>query len=151
MSECGQRTPHRAVRRRRIPYRLRPDSPPVPLVAQCQHGFRTAVEPGELRCRMQAAGIDAEWADICRDLNALTETEIEQNGKRFLVRSATRGSVAAILPSLCRCPAAANHSPGRTCRAGGGDAGDRLTNPSPRNRRVRPGTEVWCHNQKPES
>ena len=74
-----------------------PDSPPVPLVAQCQHGFRTAVEPGELRCRMQAAGIDAEWADICRDLNALTETEIEQNGKRFLVRSATRGSVAAIL------------------------------------------------------
>ena len=56
MSECGQRTPHRAVRRRRIPYRLRPDSPPVPLVAQCQHGFRTAVEPGELRCRMQAAG-----------------------------------------------------------------------------------------------
>ena len=46
---------------------------------------------------MQAAGIEAEWVDIRRDLNALTKTDIEQDGKRFLVRSATQSSIAAIL------------------------------------------------------
>ena len=59
--------------------------------------FLALVLQTELRRRMLAAGIEAEWADILRDLNALTETEIEQDGKRFLVRSATRGNVAAIL------------------------------------------------------
>ena len=46
---------------------------------------------------MDAAGIEAEWVDIRRDLDALIETEIEQDGKRFLVRNATRGNIAAIL------------------------------------------------------
>ena len=59
--------------------------------------FLALVLQSELRRRMQAAGIEAEWADIRRDLNALTETEIEQDGKRFLVRSATQGSIVAIL------------------------------------------------------
>ena len=59
--------------------------------------FLALVLQSELRRRMDAAGIEAEWADILRDLNALTETEIEQDGKRFLVRSATQGSIAAIL------------------------------------------------------
>ena len=59
--------------------------------------FLALVLQSELRRRMQAAGIEAEWADFLRDLNALTETEIEQDGKRFLVRSATLGSIAAIL------------------------------------------------------
>ena len=59
--------------------------------------FLALVLQSELPRRMQAAGIEAEWADILRDLNALTETEIEQDGKRFLVRSATQGSIAAIL------------------------------------------------------
>jgi len=30
------------------------------------------------------------WTDIIADLDALTETEIEQDGKRFIVRSAPR-------------------------------------------------------------
>ena len=59
--------------------------------------FLALVLQSELQRRMQAAGIEAEWADIRRDLNALTETEIEQDGKRFLVRSATQGSIVAIL------------------------------------------------------
>ena len=58
--------------------------------------FLALVLQSELQRRMQAAGIEAEWADIRRDLNALTETEIEQDGKRFLVRSATQGSIVAI-------------------------------------------------------
>jgi transposase len=32
----------------------------------------------------------ASWTDIIADLNAPTETEIEQDGKRFIVRSAPR-------------------------------------------------------------
>ena len=59
--------------------------------------FLALVLQSELHRRMQAAGTEAEWADIRRDLNALTETEIEQDGKRFLVRSATQGSIVAIL------------------------------------------------------
>ena len=46
---------------------------------------------------MHAAGINAEWADICCDLNALTETEIERDGRHSLVRGAPQGSIAAIL------------------------------------------------------
>ena len=45
----------------------------------------------ELRRRMDAAGIPLGA------LSALTETEITQNGKRSLVRSATRESIAVIL------------------------------------------------------
>ena len=59
--------------------------------------FLALVLQSELQRRMQAAGVEVEWADIRRDLNALTETEIEQDGKRFLVRSATQGSIVAIL------------------------------------------------------
>ena len=59
--------------------------------------FLALLLQSELLRRMDAAGIEAEWADIRRDLDALIETEIEQDGKRFLVRSATRGSIAAIL------------------------------------------------------
>ena len=51
----------------------------------------------ELFRRMAAAGIEAEWADILRDLDALTEVEIENGGKRFLVRSRAKGATVAIL------------------------------------------------------
>ena len=46
----------------------------------------------ELFLRMAKAGIEAEWADILRDLDALTEVEIENGARRFLVRSRAKGS-----------------------------------------------------------
>ena len=46
---------------------------------------------------MAKAGITAEWKDILRDLDALTEVAIDNGGKRFLVRSRARGSTVAIL------------------------------------------------------
>ena len=49
------------------------------------------------RQRMDAAGIEAERADIRRDLDALIETEIERDGRRFFDRSTTRGNIDAIL------------------------------------------------------
>ena len=47
---------------------------------------------------MDNAGASAEWDDILRDLNALTETAITYNGKTFVVRSNTVG-VAGRLPN----------------------------------------------------
>jgi hypothetical protein len=43
-----------------------------------------------LEDRIAALNRAASWTDIIADLNALTETEIEQDGKRFIVRSAPR-------------------------------------------------------------
>ena len=59
--------------------------------------FLALVLQKELFRRMAAAGVTAEWADILRDLDALTEVEIENGGKRFLVRSRARGATVAIL------------------------------------------------------
>jgi hypothetical protein len=43
-----------------------------------------------LEDRIAALNRAASWTDIIADLNALTETEIEQEGKHFIVRSAPR-------------------------------------------------------------
>jgi hypothetical protein len=40
--------------------------------------------------RITTFGRTASWTDIIADLNSLTETEIEQDGKSFIVRSAPR-------------------------------------------------------------
>lgn len=47
----------------------------------------------ELQERMDGhGGMDAEWADVLRDVDALTQTEVASaDGKRFLVRSESRG------------------------------------------------------------
>ena len=46
----------------------------------------------ELEDRLAAAGAGARasWPAVVADLDSLTETEIEQDGKRFLLRSAPR-------------------------------------------------------------
>jgi hypothetical protein len=46
----------------------------------------------ELQSRLEARGHGkVEWADAIRDLDLLVETEIEHQGKRFIVRSETKG------------------------------------------------------------
>jgi hypothetical protein len=45
--------------------------------------LKKALEDG-----IAALNCAASWTDIIADLNALTETVIEQDGKRFIVRSA---------------------------------------------------------------
>jgi hypothetical protein len=54
-----------------------------------------------LEDRITALGRTVSWTDIIADLNSLTETEIEQDGKRFVVRSAPR-PVASPLPRTVR-------------------------------------------------
>lgn len=54
--------------------------------------FLALVLRKELQDRLAARGDDkVEWADVIRDLDALTVTEVEHQGKRFLLRSEARG------------------------------------------------------------
>src|SRR5215472_8642000 len=50
--------------------------------------FLALVLKKALEDRIGALNRAASWTDIIADLNSLTETEIEQEGKRFIVRSA---------------------------------------------------------------
>ena len=45
---------------------------------------------------MDNAGVSAEWDDIVRDLNALSETTLTYNGKSFAVRSNAVGVAGKI-------------------------------------------------------
>ena len=65
----------------------------------CGHvfcSFLALVLRDELFRRLDNAGVTAEWEDILRDLNALTETTITYNGKSFAVRSNAAGVVGKI-------------------------------------------------------
>ena len=54
----------------------------------------------ELFRRLENAGHSFEWADIKQDLKALTETVIEERGKRFAVRSQCQGTCGKIFQSV---------------------------------------------------
>lgn len=65
----------------------------------CGHvfcSFLALVLRDELFRRMNNAGVSAEWADILRDLNALSETTMTHHGKRFAVRSSAVGVAGKI-------------------------------------------------------
>lgn len=49
----------------------------------------------ELEDRLEAAGQKFEWADLTRDLMNLEYAEVEQDGKRFLLRSEAQGTCGA--------------------------------------------------------
>jgi hypothetical protein len=57
-----------------------------------------------LEDRVAAFGRSGSWPEIIADLDSLTETEIEQEGKRFTVRSTPRRQPR--YPCGRRCPAA---------------------------------------------
>ncbi len=82
--------------------------------------FLALVLRKELQDRLQAAGHDFEWADIVHDLERLIETEIEQDGKRYLLRNPAPGcagtvlkTIAVALPPLIRCAQPPPTSPRR--------------------------------------
>ena len=41
-----------------------------------------------------------EWADVIRDLDALEEVEVEQDGKRFLLRTEVRGTCGKVFGAV---------------------------------------------------
>ena len=54
----------------------------------------------ELYRRLEKAGHDAEWADITRDLSALQEITLEDNGKRLAVRSECKGACGKVFQAV---------------------------------------------------
>ncbi len=58
--------------------------------------FLALVLKKELERRLEAAGIEVEWGDLMRDLGRLRETEVELQGKRFVVRSKAYGVVGKV-------------------------------------------------------
>lgn len=58
--------------------------------------FLALVLRKELQDRLEAKGEKVEWAEVVRDLDALEEVEVAQDGKRFLLRTEARGTCAAV-------------------------------------------------------
>lgn len=63
--------------------------------------FLALVLRKELEQRLAAADLAPEWADLLRDLDRLQELTVEQDGKRFILRTPTTG-VAGKLFQACR-------------------------------------------------
>ena len=59
--------------------------------------FLALVLKTELYERLERKGRQYEWDDICRDLEALQETELEVKGERWFVRSELRGVCTDVL------------------------------------------------------
>src|SRR6202022_1448749 len=54
----------------------------------------------ELEDRLHRHNIAAEWDDILRDLDRLQEIELEQDGKRFLLRTPTTGVAGKLFQAV---------------------------------------------------
>jgi transposase len=59
--------------------------------------FLALVLKAELEARIAALGQKGSWPAIIADLDALTETEVEQDGKRFMLRSTPRSAASIAL------------------------------------------------------
>jgi len=56
--------------------------------------FLALVLKKALEDRIAALGCPGSWPEIIADLDSLTETEIEHDGKRFVIRSAPRSAAS---------------------------------------------------------
>ena len=59
--------------------------------------FLALVLKKALEDRITALARSGSWPEIIADLDSLTETEIEHDGKRFVVRSAPRSAASLAL------------------------------------------------------
>ena len=59
--------------------------------------FLALVLKTALEDRIAALGRSGPWPEIIADLDSLTDTEIEHDGKRFIVRSAPRPAASLAL------------------------------------------------------
>lgn len=63
-------------------------------------GFLALLLRKELQDRLEAQGDKLEWAELLRDLEALQYTEVENQGKRFLLRSDLASTTAAVFRAV---------------------------------------------------
>jgi transposase len=62
--------------------------------------FLALVLRKELQDRLEANGQKLEWADIIRDLMSLQYAEVQQDGKRFLLRSEAQGTCGRVFAAV---------------------------------------------------
>jgi hypothetical protein len=58
--------------------------------------FLALVLRQELQARLEKRGHDLEWADVIQDLGQLHTTEVQQDGKRFLLREDAKGTCGTV-------------------------------------------------------
>jgi transposase len=58
--------------------------------------FLALVLRQELQARLERRGHDFEWADVIQDLDQLQSTEVQQDGKRFLLRNEAQGTCGSV-------------------------------------------------------
>jgi hypothetical protein len=62
--------------------------------------FLALVLRKELQDRLAAAGLAPEWAEVLRDLDRLQEIEVEQDDKRFVLRTPVTGCAGKLFQTL---------------------------------------------------
>jgi hypothetical protein len=62
--------------------------------------FLALVLRQELQSRLEARGHAFEWADVIADLDRLQVVEVEQDGKRFLLRSDVQGTCGKVFQTV---------------------------------------------------
>ena len=62
--------------------------------------FLALVLRKELQDRLAAAGLAPEWAEVLRDLDRLQEVEVEQDAKRFVLRTPVTGCAGKLFQTL---------------------------------------------------
>jgi hypothetical protein len=62
--------------------------------------FLALVLRQELQARLEGRGHELEWADVIQDLDRLQRIEVEQDGKRFLLRSEVQGSCGKVFQAV---------------------------------------------------
>ena len=83
--------------------------------------FLALVLRQELQARLEERGHELEWADVIQDLDRLQVVEVEQDGKRFLLRSEVSGTCGKVFQAVGvalppdRPTSLADHPGGRRC------------------------------------
>src|SRR4051812_41945859 len=62
--------------------------------------FLALVLRQELQARLDERGHELEWADVIQDLDRLQRVEVEQDGKRFLLRSEVQGTCGKVFQAV---------------------------------------------------
>jgi transposase len=62
--------------------------------------FLALVLRQELQARLEERGHELEWADVICDLDRLQRIEVEQDGKRFLLRSEVQGACGKVFQAV---------------------------------------------------
>ena len=62
--------------------------------------FLALVLRQELQSRLEERGHEFEWADVIQDLDRLQVVEVEQDGKRFLLRSEVQGTCGKVFQTV---------------------------------------------------